>query len=217
MELFSETQDIKEYLRFTEIIDFNSSNIIDLALYLSSACKDEIEITKGVYEYVRDEIAHSGDIRADAVTCKASEVLAHKHGICCAKAHLLAAILRYLNIPAGFCYQWLTSDEDPNLLVLHGLNGVYLQSVQKWIRLDARGNKTGVKAEFNIEEEKLAWPVRQDLGELDIPIIYASPKKEVIDALKQSANRDELWLNWISVQKNCVSPKIDSFICKSKI
>ena len=215
MELFPETQDIKEYLQFTEIIDFNNINIIRQALYLSSACEDEIEITKSVYEYVRDEIAHSGDIRADTVTCKASEVLAHKHGDCCAKAHLLAAILRYLNIPAGFCYQWLTSDDDPNLLVLHGLNGVYLQSVQKWIRLDARGNKTGVKAEFNIEEEKLAWPVRQDLGEIDIPIIYASPKKEVIDALKQSANRDELRGNWISVQKKCASAKIDPFICKN--
>lgn len=199
MELFSETQDIKEYLQLTEIIDFNNLNIVGLALYLSDECNDEIEITKRVYEYVRDEIAHSGDIGADTVTCKASEVLAHKHGICCAKAHLLAAILRYLNIPAGFCYQWLTSDDDPNLLVLHGLNGVYLQSVKKWIRLDARGNKTSVKAEFNIAEEKLAWPVRQDLGEIDIPMIYASPKKEVIEVLRKSANRNELGLNWISI------------------
>ena len=200
MELLLETQDIKEYLRLTEIIDFNNINIVGIALYLSDECDSEIEMTKRVFEYVRDEIAHSGDIRADVVTCKASEVLAYKHGICCAKAHLLTAILRYLNIPAGFCYQWLISDDDPNLLELHGLNGVYLRSINKWIRLDARGNKPGVNVEFSIEKEELAWPVRQELGEIDNPIIYASPKKEVIDALEQSANRDELGLNWISVQ-----------------
>ena len=78
-----------------------------------------------------------------------------------------------------------------------------------------RSKKPRVKAKFNIEEEKLEWPARQDLGEIDIPIIYASPKKEVIDALKQSANRDELGENWISVLKNCASAKIDPFICKS--
>lgn len=202
MELLLETPNIQEYLRLTEVIDFNNINIVGIGLSLTGECGNDIELVKRVFEYVRDEIAHSGDIKADTVTCKASEVLVHKHGICCAKAHLLAAILRYLNIPTGFCYQWLISNDDPNLLELHGLNGVYLYSVKKWIRLDARGNKTGVNAEFNIEEEKLAWPVRQELGEIDIPIIYASPKKEVIDVLKQSANRNELRLNWISVQKN---------------
>ncbi len=200
MDLLLETQNIQEYLRLTAIIDFDNINITGIASDLSGKSGNEIETTKRVFEYVRDEIAHSGDIKADIVTCKASEVLLHKHGICCAKAHLLAAILRYLNIPAGFCYQWLLSEDEPNLLVLHGLNGVYLQSINKWIRLDPRGNKPGVNAEFSIDEEKLAWPVRQELGEIDIPMIYTSPKKEVIEALKQSANRDELGLNWISVQ-----------------
>lgn len=50
MKLFPETQDIKKYLRFTEIIDFNNINIIGLALFLSGACKDEIEKTKSKSE-----------------------------------------------------------------------------------------------------------------------------------------------------------------------
>lgn len=201
MDLLLETQNIQEYLRLTAVIDFNNINIIGIALYFSGESGNEIETTKKVFEYVRDEIAHSGDIKANTVTSKASEVLAQKHGICCAKSHLLAAILRYLNIPAGFCYQWLTSDDDPNLLELHGLNGVYLRSIKKWVRLDARGNKPGVNAEFSIEKEKLAWTVRKELGEIDIPIIYAAPKKEVIDALRQSKNRSELRLNWIYAKK----------------
>ncbi len=210
MELLLETQNLEDYLRCTEVIDFDNQKIIGIAKFLSGEYSNEIETAKRVFEYVRDEIAHSGDIKADAVTCKASDVLVYKHGICCAKAHLLAAILRYLNIPTGFCYQWLSSDDDSNLLVLHGLNGVYLQSIKKWIRLDPRGNKPGVNAEFSIDDEKLAWAVRKELGEIDIPIIYAHPKKEVIDVLRRSINRSELGLDWIYVKKKLSHPRTSS-------
>ena len=58
------------------------------------------------------------------------------------KAYLLAAILRNLGIPTGFCYQKLILDvEEKPWLVIHGLNAIYLKSVSKWIRVDARGNK----------------------------------------------------------------------------
>lgn len=49
------------------------------------------------------------------------------HGICFAKSHLLAALLRCKSIPAGFCYQKLILDDEtaPVLIyhekeVLHG-------------------------------------------------------------------------------------------------
>ncbi len=53
------------------------------------------------------QIGCSADINGKVVTCKASEVLRYKEGICNAKAHLLATILRANGIPSGFCYQRL--------------------------------------------------------------------------------------------------------------
>jgi len=198
MVLKLESQNIKEYLKSSDVIDYNSLNIISLAKSLSEGIENEIEMVKKVYEYVRDKIAHSGDINASIVTCNASDVLEHKHGICCAKAHLFAALLRYLDIPTGFCYQWLLSDNNDNFLVIHGLNAVYLKTIKKWIRLDARGNKHGVNAEFSIGNEKLAWSVRKELGEKEDPMVYFAPKKEVIQVLRSSKDRKELSKKWIN-------------------
>jgi len=198
MELKLESQNLKVYLECSDVIDYNSPSIRNLAKSLSEGIENEIEIARKVYEYVRDEIAHSGDINASIVTCNASDVLEHKHGICCAKAHLFAAILRYVDIPAGFCYQWLLSDNKDNLLVIHGLNAIYLKTIEKWIRLDARGNKPGVKAEFSIDIEKLAWPVRKELGEKDDPMVYSEPKKEVLQVLRSSKDRKELSKKWVT-------------------
>jgi len=43
---------------------------------------------------------------------------------------------------------------------IHALNAVYLAEFNKWIRLDARGNKEGVNAQFSIDQEQLAYLVR---------------------------------------------------------
>lgn len=40
--------------------------------------------------------------------------------------------------------------------------------------MDARGNKVGVDAQFDLEQERLAFPVREDLGEVDYGIVYAN-------------------------------------------
>lgn len=199
MRLVLETQDISSYLQRSDVIDFDSPAIAGLAYSLSEGISDEIQLVTAVYEYIRDEIDHSGDINASTMTCNASQVLAERHGICCAKSHLLAAVLRCLNIPTGLCYQWLASDNSENLQVLHGLNAVYLRPIDKWIRLDARGNKPGVQAEFSIDTEKLAWPVRTELGEADDPVIYAAPKPEVVQALRESLDRDGFWKKWSSI------------------
>ncbi|HBK53011.1 MAG TPA: ABC transporter ATP-binding protein, partial [Syntrophomonas wolfei] len=115
---------------------------------------------RSCYEWVRDNIYHSFDIDGTTVTCTASEVLQHKEGICYAKSHLLAAILRYLGIPAGFCYQKLVLDDsDMSRLVIHGLNAIYIKSLNRWIRVDARGNNEEVHAEFSTEKECIAFPI----------------------------------------------------------
>lgn len=187
------TESLEDFLSNSDIVDYENELIKDIAFNLSAGVKNEIELAKKVYEYVRDDIAHSCDINGEIVTCKASEVLKYRQGICYAKSHLLAAILRSLGIPTGFCYQKLIlSDEDKPWLVVHGLNAIYLRSIGKWIRVDARGNKEGVNAEFLLDQEKLAFPIRKELGEEDVPVIYASPNKNIIKSLKTSKSVDEL-------------------------
>ena len=93
-------------------------------------------------------------------------------GWCFAKSHLLAALLRANGIPAGLCYQRLRR-EDGDGFTLHGLNAVYLPEIG-WYRIDARGNKPGVAAQFCPPEEVLAWPVQSD-GEIDLPEIWPDP------------------------------------------
>jgi transglutaminase-like putative cysteine protease len=160
--------------------------IVEKCLELQKGTDNEISLIKKVYEFVRDEIHHSRDIGAQEVTCKASEVLDAGHGICCAKAHLFAAMLRYFGVPIGFCYQKLCSgQEGVNSKVLHGLNAVYLKDLNSWIRLDARGNKSGIDAQFSIHEEKIAWPVNKELGEEDHQVIFKEPNPTVVEVLQK--------------------------------
>ena len=194
MKEFSE--DINEYLKCDEVIDFDNTDVSKLADQLYSESESETEFVKMAYEYVRDMISHSADISADTVTCLASEVLKAGHGICFAKSHLLAAILRSKSVPAGFCYQKLIlDDETAPVLIYHGLNGVYLREYGKWIRLDARGNKPGVNAQFSIDSEMLAFPIRPEKGEVDVPVIYADPDTEIVKTLQSYGLRSELWDN----------------------
>lgn len=194
--MYTESDNLQDYLKKSEIVDFDNKLIVDKCLELQKGTSDEISLIKKVYEFVRDEIHHTGDIGEMTVTCKASEVLEAGHGICCAKAHLFAAMLRYFEVPAGFCYQKLSSSRDINIKFLHGLNAVYLKDLDKWIRLDARGNKPGRNAQFSIYEEKISKKVNKDLGEEDSPVIFAEPNPTVIEILKTSKDMKELWDQW---------------------
>jgi transglutaminase-like putative cysteine protease len=183
-----------EYLEASSIIDFDNDHICELSDRLAVGTVDEIAYIKAAYEYVRDNISHSADIQADELTCSASEVLAAKHGTCFAKSHLLAALLRRKGIPTGFCYQRLIlDDESAPILIYHGLNGVYLKEYKKWIRLDPRGNREDVNAQFGIDEEHLAFPVRTNKGEEDGFVIFSRPDKNILDKFQLYKTRTELW------------------------
>jgi transglutaminase-like putative cysteine protease len=195
--MHAESNNLQDYLKKSEIVNYDHRLIVEKCLELQEVSEDEISRIKKIYEFVRDDIHHSGDIGAEEVTCKASEVLELGHGICCAKSHLLAAMLRFFGIPAGFCYQKLCSgQEGVNRKVLHGLNAVYLTELNRWVRLDARGNKPGVDAQFSIDEEKIAWLVNKELGEEDHKLIFTEPNPTVVEVLKNSNNRKELWAQW---------------------
>ena len=121
MDLILFTDNIEEYLKEDDVINYGNENIKRLADTLYQGTSDEVEYIKKAYEYVRDQISHSADIKEDAITCSASEVLEAGHGICFAKSHLLAALLRYKSIPTGFCYQKLIlDDETAPILIYHG-------------------------------------------------------------------------------------------------
>ena len=188
------SNNIEEYKKCDDIIDYDRESVRNLSDLLFDESEDEIDFIRRSYEYVRDSVSHSADAGEEMITISASEVLSAGHGICFAKSHLLAAILRAKGVPAGFCYQKLIlDDETAPVLIFHGLNGVYIKDLEKWIRLDARGNKPGVNAQFSIDTEQLAFPIRTEKGEEDSFIIYPNPDSLVLDTMRQSRTRSELW------------------------
>lgn len=188
------TEHIEEYIKEDEIIDYSNEMIVKLAEELYEQSGNETEYIRAAYEYVRDHISHSADINEDIITCSASEVLKEGHGICFAKSHLLAALLRYKSIPTGFCYQKLIlDDETAPVLIYHGLNGVYMKEYEKWIRLDARGNKEGVDARFSLDNEQLAFPIRPEMGEKDDLTVYPNPDVKVLEKMRRNKTRTNLW------------------------
>jgi transglutaminase-like putative cysteine protease len=171
-----------KYLESSEYIDWQQSEVLAKALSLAEGLKSEEQIARACFEFVRDEIKHSWDFQTNPVTCKASDVLKYGTGYCYAKSHLLAALLRANKIPTGLCYQRLTIGDKPPFC-LHGLNAVYLKD-HGWYRIDARGNKEGVSAEFTPPIEQLAFPIVSE-GESDLPEIWTEPLPVIVDVLTQ--------------------------------
>ncbi len=184
---------MKEYLEATEIIDWQHPDIVNLASRLARRKVDPVAIAKACFEWVRDEIKHSCDYQLNPVTCLASEVLQHRTGYCYAKSHLLAALLRANQIPAGFCYQRLSIFDDGAPFSLHGLNAVYLPE-HGWYRMDARGNKQDVDAQFTPPREQLAFKLNF-AEEIDSDRVFAQPLDVVVQALQKYQQWDELLAN----------------------
>jgi transglutaminase-like putative cysteine protease len=183
---------MKDYLRASAIIDWQHPDILQLAGELAAPYEDPTEIAKACFEWVRDEVRHSFDYRMNPVTCRASDVLRYRTGYCFAKSHLLAALLRANDIPAGFCYQRLSIDDQGAPYSLHGFNAVYLPEFD-WYRLDPRGNKSGVNAQFTPPHEQLAYPVRLP-GEAEFEPIFTEPLAIVVEALQPGKTWDEVLL-----------------------
>jgi transglutaminase-like putative cysteine protease len=142
-----------------------------------------MRIAQRCFEWVRDEIRHTQDHSLQDVTCTASEVLEAGHGFCYAKSHLLAALLRANGIPTGFCYQRLALDANGASHCLHGLNAIHLPNVG-WYRVDARGNRPGVDAQFEPPVERLAFSLNAP-GEADLPEVWVEPLPLVVQTLRR--------------------------------
>jgi len=177
--------DLNAYLELSEVVDYNNPEIQLKARELAQGL-EQVEMVKTMYHFVRDEIDHSLDIGSEEVTCRASDVFKKGHGLCFSKSNLLAALLRFMEIPTGFCYQTLTHEDG---FVLHGLNAVCLSG--EWFRLDSRGNRADVNAQFSMDKEKLAFSTLEE-GEIDYPYIFSKPDKRVINVLNNSKGVDEV-------------------------
>ncbi|WP_093802337.1 transglutaminase domain-containing protein [Streptomyces sp. Wb2n-11] len=192
MELIREKPDLADYLAADDAIDHGHPLVRETAARLRAGASDACAYAEAAYVFVRDTIPHSQDAGDPRVTWRASDVIAQRTGICHAKAHALAALLRAEGVPAALCYQRLTDDDGSNP-VIHGLVAVGLPGCGGWSRQDPRGNKPGVDARFSTDGERLAFPVRPELGEVDYPELYAAPHPAVLRALRAAPDRPYLW------------------------
>ncbi|RSL29923.1 transglutaminase family protein [Salibacterium salarium] len=194
MEMICESHKLENYLHELNEVNYSNPTIRAKIEELFNSSQTEIEKAKVAFEFVRDEISHAWDIQGKRVTCKASEVLAYKEGICYAKSHLLASLLRSQGIPTGFCYQRLLLFDTPEKgYCIHALNAVFFNSLHKWVRLDARGNKTGIDARFSVDEEKLAFSTNEEFDEKDYPIIYVKPHPKTTAVLEEHTDALEMY------------------------
>lgn len=182
---------MQKFLAETDYIDYNAQIIKEKVAELFADEMQDVKKAELAYLFVRDNIAHSFDCNATVITSKASDVLKYKTGICHAKANLLAALLRSQNIPVGFCFERLTLSEDDSIgYCVHGYNAVYVSG--RWIKLDARGNKEGVNAEFSIDQPCLAYSPREEFEEYFFPGIYANPHTEAMVMLEHAKSLQDI-------------------------
>lgn len=199
-----ESDDLGRYLEDTITIDWQTPAVSDCARRLLAPATTPQDGLERIFRFVRDEIAHSFDLDLDLepdrdhagtrragpdreVACRASEVLRIGHGLCFAKSHLLAALLRFAGHPTGFCYARLVDDERPGRFVLHGFNAVYWSPTGRWILLDARGDRPGVTTACRLEPPfSLAYGPDPERGESLLALIYKRPARRVVDALERA-------------------------------
>ncbi|QQK77710.1 transglutaminase family protein [Salicibibacter cibarius] len=194
MNLVCESEEMNDYLLDSNEVNYSQPIIQDKIAELFDRSQTEVEKAKIAFEFVRDDIRHSWDIQGTRVTCVASDTLAYREGICYAKSHLLAALLRSQNIPTGFCYQRLMLFDVPEKgYCIHALNAIFLRTLNKWIRVDARGNKKGIDAQFSTDEELLAFRIDEEAGEKDYPIIYTKPHPKTIATLRENTDAVDMY------------------------
>jgi transglutaminase-like putative cysteine protease len=192
VELRPETSRWQGYVEDTITIDWQTPAVMEQARLLAEGCADDVAKARAVYEFVRDRIAHTADAGRDELPCRASQVLAAGTGIGFSKSHLLAALLRAVGVPAGFCYQVLRRGPESSETLLYGFNGVFLPSLERWIALDARGNKPGLEARFSLDSPALAVQAEPSRGEWIYPLVYTRPAQVVVDLLSRNSSLQKI-------------------------
>ncbi|RPK37393.1 transglutaminase family protein [Streptomyces sp. ADI93-02] len=194
MKLIQQAPSLSAYLAESEAIDHGHPLVRETAGRLGAGDLDAYTYASAAFAYVRDEIPHSMDTGDPRVTWRASAVLAARTGICYAKSHALAALLRAGGVHAGLCYQRLVGGGGADVVV-HGLVAVRLPGWERWVRQDPRGNVGGIDARFSSGEERLACVPRPGFNEMDYPVVYEVPHPAALHALQSSRDGEELARN----------------------
>jgi len=191
-----ETEELGRYLEDTITIDWQTPAVTSQAQHLLEGVAEPESRVRRLFAFVRDEISHSLDVVTHERACRASEVLRARTGLCYAKSHLLAGLLRYAGYPTGFCYARLESSERPGRFELHGFNAVYWRPGERWIFLDARGDREGRTTECRFEAPfSLAhWP-QVDRGESFLPFVYKRPARRIVDLLERAPDFEAIRRN----------------------
>jgi transglutaminase-like putative cysteine protease len=182
-----------QYLHASLIINWTHPDVYALAQNLAVGQDSPTAIARQCFEWVRDHISHSVDYQLNPVTCVASDVLQARTGFCYAKSHLLAALCRANGIPTGLCYQRLQIDAQQATYCLHGLVAVLLPR-HGWYRVDPRGNRPSINAQFTPPIEQLAFAIEQP-GEADFRAVYPDPLPIVVTALQTAPSTEALMCN----------------------
>ena len=184
----------EDFLARDRYVDADAASVRGEAARLAAESADGYDLIRRAFHFVRDEVAHSWDVKDPRVTVSASDVLRERVGICWAKSNLLAALLRANGVPCGFCYQRLRLGAVPGKFCIRALNAVLLPS-GRWLRLDARGNKKGVNAEFYPDREQLAFAAHPERGEKDYGGIWAAPNAGLMRVLEENADALYMYLH----------------------
>ena len=172
----SEKQDMADYLKPTEFIDSDNSDIVSKARELTEGCADEKEKLGRIYYFVRDfpyDILDSFRYLAEGKR-RASDVLNNGKAFCMGKASMFAALCRASGIPSRIGFQQLHCPDKPFMneevariwgdrkLPWHSLGEAHLDG--RWLKLDATIDK-----EFAARKGREY--AREFDGENDIPSV----------------------------------------------
>ncbi|MEU6058922.1 transglutaminase domain-containing protein [Streptomyces sp. NPDC047097] len=184
MRLVQRDPDLSAHLAADEAVDHDHPRVREAADRLAARHPGPLAYAEAAFTFVRDTVGHSMDTGDPRVTWRASDAIAQRTGICHAKTHALAALLRARALPAALCYQTLPT--------VHGLVAVRLPGGTQWIRQDPRGGAAGSAARFSADRERPAFTVRPEAGEADHPLLYAAPHPAVLRAPRSARDRAHL-------------------------
>lgn len=214
MQIIRENRPYEDYLQAKTPVNRDEARVSFVAQHLMGRVTNVLEsgtpdkwldpetvLVKLTYEYVRDKIMTSTPENSAKLTWRASDVLSEHEGTSYAKANLLAALLRRNGIPTGFAYQY-RRDSAESPLVLQALNAVYLESLGGWLRLDASFEPANPERSLlavdpsqlaQADPDALVQPVRPELGEDNLPIVYAEPDRQLSQLVKQAGSLADFW------------------------
>ena len=141
---------MEQYLSPTYFIDSDHPRVVEFALHLGKTGSSDIENAISLYYAVRDGISYNPfSIKPSQECMKASFILQAGEGYCVAKAVLLAACARALNIPArlGFAdvrnhmtTKKLRDIMETDLFIYHGYTELFLNN--RWVKATPAFNRT---------------------------------------------------------------------------